>query len=197
MTTTLRLLLLAMAVFLSASSPAFAGKKNEGQLVRISKNRDGSSTEFKRNPDNTVLRKTTYVKKANGEKVVRTFTLYRRDKYGNLRSGSIHDGKNNKLFRVVYGYHIDTGRLIAENMYDARVRRTRADDPTKEEPVRATRYHYDSQGKRSAPMVFTSQAGKTSDQLMNYLDRNKPASDVDADPFRKIPVNPNAKPVGR
>lgn len=196
MTTIPRLLLLALAVFLSASSPALAGK-NDSQLVRITKNRDGTSTEFKRNPDNTVLRKTTYKKKANGEKVVSSFTLYRRDKYGNLRSGSIHDGRNNKLFRVVYGYHIDTGRLIAENMYDARVRRTQADDPTKEEPVRATRYHYDSQGKRSAPMVFTSQAGKTSDELMNYLNRNKPASDVDADPFRKVPVNPSAKPLGR
>ncbi|WP_018970176.1 hypothetical protein [Rubritalea marina] len=166
-------------------------------LARITRNRDGSTTEFKRDPGNTTLVKRTYVEKDNGEQVTRSKTIYRRDKYGNLRSGFVYDGRNQKLFRIVYGYHADTGRLIAENMYDARVKRTSPIDPSKEEPVRATRYYYNAQGERSAPITFTSQAGKTSEELMDWLDRNKPASDVDRDPFRNTPVNPNSRPLSR
>lgn len=170
---------------------------NSKHLARITRNRDGSTTEFKRDPGNTTLIKRTYVEKENGEQVTRSRTVYRRDKFGNLRSGVVYDGRNQKLFRIVYGYHADTGRLIAENMYDARVKRTSPIDPTREEPVRATRYYYNAQGQRSAPITFTSQAGKTSEELMNWLDRNKPASDVDRDPFRKAPINPNSTPLSK
>ena len=51
-------------------------------------------------------------------------------------------------------------------------------------------------GTSAAPIVFTSQAGKTSEELMNYLNRNKPGSDVERDPFRNDPVNPNARRLG-
>ncbi len=201
MTTIPRLLTLMLAAFACLLTPVDAQKKSTSKskhLSRLTKNRDGSTTEFKRNAKNTTLEKRTYIEKANGEQVTRTRTLYRRDKFGNLRSGAIYDGQNKKLFRVVYGYHQDTGRLIAENMYDARVRRTSPNDPNKEEPVRATRYHYTAQGERSAPITFTSQAGKTSEELMGWLNRNKgKGSDVDRDPFRRDPVNPNSKPLGR
>ena len=195
-----RILSLMLAACACLQTPVEAQKKSTSKskhLARISRNRDGSTTEFKRDAGNTTLEKRTYIEKANGEQVTRTRTLYRRDKFGNLRSGAIYDGQNKKLFRVVYGYHQDTGRLIAENMYDARVRRTNPKDPSKEEPVRATRYHYNAQGERSAPLTFTSQAGQTSEELMTWLDRNKPASDVDRDPFKRVPVNPNAKLLGQ
>ncbi|MEO1855787.1 MAG: hypothetical protein ABGY95_00270 [Rubritalea sp.] len=201
MTTIPRILTLMLAVYACLQTPLEAQGKSTSKskhLARITKNRDGSTTEFKRDPGNTTLVKRTYVETANGEQVTRTRTIYRRDKFGNLRSGAIYDGKNTKLFRVVYGYHADSGRLIAENMYDARVRRTNPKDPSKEEPVRATRYHYTAQGERSAPITFTSQAGRTSEELMGWLNRNKDkGSDHDRDPFKRVPVNPNAKPLGK
>jgi len=200
MTTILRILTVVLAAFTCLQTPLEAQKKSTSKskhLARITRNRDGSTTEFKRDSGNTTLEKRTYIEKPNGEQVTRSRTLYRRDKFGNLRSGAIYDGQNKKLFRVVYGYHADTGRLIAENMFDARVRRTNPKDPSKEEPVRATRYHYNAQGERSAPFSFTSQAGQTSEELMGWLDRNKPASDVDRDPFKRVPVNPNSKLLGQ
>ena len=201
MHTASRILITVLALTIGTLTPLFAQNKSVSKskhLSRITQNRDGSITEFTRNANNTVLEKKTYTDKANGERVMSSRVLYRRhNKHGYLVSGSVCDGLGTKLFRVVYGYHKDTGRLVAENMYDARVRRTFKEDPTKEEPVRATRYHYTPQGERSAPIVFTSQAGKTSEELMNYLNRNKPGNDVDLDPFRSVPVNPNSRPLGQ
>jgi hypothetical protein len=194
-----RILLAILALTIGVQTYCLAQTKsvtNSKHLSRLTRNRDGSTTEFTRNAENTVLIKKNWIEKANGERVLRSTTTYRRDKYGNLRSGIVRDGSKRQLFRIVYGYHKDTGRLVAENMYDARVKRTFKEDPTKEEPVRATRYHYTAQGERSAPIVFTSQAGQTSEELMDYLNRNK-KSDVDLDPFRQDPVNPNARPLGR
>ena len=194
-----RILLTLTALIICAQSPVFAKRRvadKDSQLVRLSKNRDGSFTQFKRDPGNTTLEKITFGKKANGEKIVLSRTLYRRDKFGNLRSGHVIDGKKTKLFRIVYGYHRNTGRLIAENMYDARVKRTKPGNPNEEEPVRATRWHYDAQGKKSAPIVFTSQAGASSENLMKWLKSNKAGSDVENDPYRRVPVNPNARPTG-
>ena len=200
MTTIPRIFALMLAACACLQTPVDAQKKSTSKskhLARISKNRDGSVTEFKRVAGNTKLEKLTYIETANGEKVLRSRTLYGRDIFGNLRYGSVYDGQNKKLFRIVYGYHADTGRLIAERMFDARVRRTYPKDPSKEQPVRATRYHYNAQGERSAPLSFTSQAGKTSEELMGWLNRNKPFSDVDRDPFKKVPANPNSKPLGQ
>lgn len=194
-----RILLAIFAITAGLHTTACSQTKSVSKskhLSRLMNNRDGSVTEFTRNAENTVLIKKTYVDKPNGERVMRDTTTFRRDKLGNLRSGIIADGAKRPLFRIVYGYHKDTGRLVAENMYDARVKRTFKEDPTKEEPVRATRYHYTAQGERSAPIVFTSQAGKTSEELMNYLNRNK-KSDVELDPFRNDPVNPNSRPLGQ
>lgn len=171
----------------------------KGKLVRIMRNRDGSVTEFSRNPANTVLEKRTYNEKANGEKVLRNRTLYRRDKWGNLRSGAIYDGQRVQLFRIVYGYEKGTGRLIAENMFDARVKRTNPEDPTQEQVLRALRYSYDAQGRRSQPMIFTGPRGATSEQLMDWLKKNKLDRGTlpETDPFSDTPVNPNARPAGQ
>jgi len=171
---------------------------DEGPHVRIMKNSDGSSTQFKRDHTNTRLEQSSFMEKANGEKIVRTRTVYRRDINGRLRSGIIEDGKKNKLYRIIYGYDKDTGRLIAENMYDARV--TRRNDPkdlTKETPVRALRYSYNAQGQRSKPIVYVGVQGKTAQELQQWIEKNNyqdGTMPID-DPFRNNTVNPNARPL--
>ncbi len=170
----------------------------EGPHVRIMKNSDGSSTQFKRDHTNTRLEQSSFMEKTNGEKIVRTRTVYRRDVNGRLRSGIIEDGKKNRLYRIIYGYDKDTGRLIAENMYDMRVvRKNDALDPSKETPVRALRYSYNAQGQRSKPVVYVGVQGKTAEQLQKWIEKNNyqdGTMPID-DPFRNNTVNPNAKPL--
>lgn len=192
--TWLTMLFIAISTLLTAS----ASNKDEEKMVRVVRNRDGSISEFERNPQNTVLEKRTYNEKPNGEKTIHCRTIYRRDTYGNLRSGAIFDGQRKQLYRIVYGYHKNSGLLIAENMFDVRVKRTDPKDPSKEIPLRAVRYFYDAQGRRSKPQIFTSAHGKDAEELLRWLDRNKMGeSTIDDDPYRHVPVNPNAKPVGQ
>lgn len=171
----------------------------EGSHVRIMRNSDGSSTQFKRDHTNTRLEQTSFSEKPNGEKVTRTRTVYRRDLNGRLRSGIIEDGQKNKLYRIIYGYDKNNGLLIAENMYDARIiRKNDPTDPTKETPVRALRYSYNAQGQRSKPIVYVGVQGRTAQELKQWLDKNGNNGStlpVD-DPFRNDKVvNPNAKPL--
>lgn len=169
----------------------------DGSHVRIKRNSDGTSTQYKRDHTNTQLEQTSFVEKENGEKVTRTRTVYRRDKDGRLRSGIIEDGGKNKLYRIIYGYHKDTGRLIAENMYDDRViRKNDIKDLSKETPIRALRYTYNPQGERSKPIIFSAQPGKTAEELKKYLNENG-SSRPTYDPWRNSTVNPNAKPLKR
>ena len=155
------------------------------------KNADGSTTQFKRDLNNTRLEQTSYIEKKNGEKIVRTRTVYRRDKDGRLRNGIIEDGQRIKLYRIIYGYDA-TGRLIAENMYDARVvRKNDPIDPTKETPVRALRYTYDPQGKRGRPVAYVGVKGKTAQELQAWIKKNKFEGGIQlGDPFRNDAVTP-------
>lgn len=164
--------------------------------VRLMKNSDGSTTQFKRDINNTTLEKSTFVEKQNGEKVIRTRTTYIRDKQGRLRSGVIEDGQRVKLYKLRYGYDPKTGRLIAENMFDARVvRRNDPKNPQKETPVRALRYSYDAQGQRSKPLVYVGVQGRTAEQLQKWLKENKFEKGTlpDVDPFSPKTINPNAR----
>ncbi|GAA5495836.1 hypothetical protein Rhal01_02015 [Rubritalea halochordaticola] len=201
MTTILRTML-CMAAALACTLPAatFAQQKtvNKGKLVRIIRNPDGSFTRFSRDPSNTVLEKVTYLQKRNGEQVIRNRTMYRRNKFGKLYSGHIFDGQRTMLFRIVYGYDKATGRLVAENMFDARVKRTYPDNPSKEMPVRALRYTYNSHGEQSPPIIFSSMEGKDAQELQQWLreQRMQDGTLPSADPFRNDPVNPNAKRLG-
>lgn len=165
--------------------------------VRLMKNVDGSTTQFKRDLYNTTLEKSTFIEKQNGEKIIRTRTTYVRDKQGRLRSGIIEDGQRIKLYKLRYGYDPKTGRLIAENMFDARtIRRNDANDPSKETPVRALRYSYDAQGQRSKPIVYVGVVGKTAQELQKWLKKNKfeKGTFPDVDPFAPKTANPNARP---
>jgi hypothetical protein len=163
--------------------------------VRLMKNSDGSTTQFKRDINNTTLEKSTFIEKQNGEKIIRTRTTYVRDKQGRLRSGVIEDGQRIKLYKLRYGYDPQTGRLIAENMFDARtIRRNDPKDPRKETPVRALRYSYDAQGQRSRPSVYVGVAGRTAEELQKWLKENKFEKGTlpDVDPFAPKTINPNA-----
>jgi hypothetical protein len=164
------------------------------------KNSDGSTTQFKRDLNNTTLEKSTFIEKQNGEKIIRTRTTYLRDKQGRLRSGVIEDGQRIKLYKLRYGYDPQTGRLIAENMFDAQnIRRNDPADPSKETPVRALRYSYDAQGQRSRPSVYTNVKGKTAEELQKWLKENKFEKGTlpDVDPFSPKTINPNATRLRR
>ncbi|MGJ8656693.1 MAG: hypothetical protein ACSHX6_09590 [Akkermansiaceae bacterium] len=182
---------------LSSTAISSAQKKvsDANSHVRLMKNADGSTTQFKRDLNNTTLEKSTFVEKQNGEKIIRTRTTYTRDKQGRLRSGVIEDGQRIKLYKLRYGYDPRTGRLIAENMYDARtVRRNDPANPTKETPVRALRYSYTAQGERSKPIVYVGVSGRTAEELQKWLKENKfeKGTFPDVDPFAPKTANPNA-----
>ncbi|MFK7911284.1 MAG: hypothetical protein AB8F34_11890 [Akkermansiaceae bacterium] len=143
------------------------------QNVRMMRNEDGSITKFSRSSDNRVLERRTYGERpgGNGERVLRMCIIYRKDVHGRLRTGKVYDGGGAILYRVMYGYHRETGRLVAENMYDARVKRTAVINGVNgrpaeiEKPVRRLFYQYDAQGRPTKPIVFCLPAGKRAEQL--------------------------------
>lgn len=187
----------SLALLISANLSHGQTIPDTNSHVRLMRNVDGSTTQFRRDLNNTTLEKSTFVEKQNGEKVIRTKTLYIRDKKGRLRNGVIEDGQRVKLYKIRYGYDPSTGKLIAENMYDARViRRNDPSNPNKETPVRALRYSYNAQGQRSKPVVYVGVAGKTAQELKKWLKENKfeKGTFPDVDPFAPRTANPNARP---
>lgn len=168
--------------------------------VRIMHNEDGTYTEFKRSSDERVIERRTYGDRpgGGGDRILRMSIIYRKDIYGKLRSGIVYDGSGAKLYRILYGYHKDTGSLVAEDMFDARVKRTKTLTDTetgkpyeKEMPVRYLRYRYDAQGRQLKPIVFCLPAGKRAEELFG----KEGSSHVDpwASPRGKT-NNPNASP---
>jgi hypothetical protein len=142
--------------------------------VRIMRNQDGSFTEFKKSSDERIIERRNYSAQngGSGERVLRMSIIYRKDVYGKMRSGRIHDGSGKILYRVVYGYHKETGKLVAENMFDARVKRTEiVTDPSTgktkevEKPVRKLYHRYDAQGRRAKPIVICLPPGKRAEEL--------------------------------
>ena len=161
--------------FIPTASAAGRGTTHKNtHSVRIMRNDDGSFTEFSKSSDERVIYRRNYSDRngGSGDRVLRMSIIYRKDVYGKLRSGRIHDGSGKILYRVVYGYHKQTGQLVAENMFDARVKRTRVEtDPTTgkpvevEIPVRRLYHRYDAQGRRAKPIVFCMPAGKLAEEL--------------------------------
>lgn len=166
---------MASLALLSTAYAAGSGtthKKNHN--VRIMRNDDGSFTEFRKSSDERVIERRNYSDRngGSGDRVLRMSIIYRKDVYGKLRSGRIHDGSGKILYRVVYGYHKQTGKLVAENMFDARVKRTRVETDPKtgkavevEIPVRRLYHRYNAQGQRAKPIVFCMPAGKLAEDL--------------------------------
>ena len=162
---------LAIALTFSQSVTA----QDDGEInVRMMRNEDGSFTEFKRSPDKRIIERRTYGVRQGGagDRVLKMTIIYRKDKHGKLRSGKIHDGTGKVLYRVVYGYHRISGDLVAEDMFDARVKRGKpVINPEtnqavfQEEPVRCLRHRYDAQGRQLKPIVVCAPAGKTAEEL--------------------------------
>jgi hypothetical protein len=163
----------------------------DGPNVRVMRHDDGSRTLFTRTPDNRSLTK----KKMNANGVLVMMTNYRMDSNSNPVSCKIYDGANNLLFKVSYGYRKSDGQLVEERMFDARNKRLDPNTGT-EMPVQRVCYVYDTQGNRSAPIVYNLLPGKTFEEVFGVK-----SSALDVNPFKeesgKAPANPNARPVGR
>lgn len=181
-------ILLAATSSLLLSQPAMADqgdRHSKSHNVRIMRNQDGSFTKFTKSSDERIIERRNYTDRqgGNGDRILRMSIIYRKDVHGRLRSGRIHDGTGKVLYRVVYGYHKDTGRLVQENMYDAREKRTVVvTDPKTgevkevETPVRTLHHRYDAQGRRAKPVVFCLPEGKLAEDLFgkdgsSYLDK--------------------------
>jgi hypothetical protein len=150
---------------------------------------DGSRTLFTRTPDNRTLTKKKFT--ANG--ALNMLTVYRMDSNANPIGCRIYDGQNQLLFKVSYGYRKSDGQLVEERMFDARAKRLDP-DTGREMPIQRVCYVYDSNGNRSAPIVYNLLPGKTFDQVFGVK-----SSALEKNPFKEetSPVNPNARPVGR
>jgi len=194
------IILLLPSLLIVIAPKAYAVDPADKNSVRIMQNEDGTYTEFRRSPDERVIERRTYGDRpgGGGDRVLRMLIVYRKDIHGKLRSGIVYDGAGNKLYRIVYGYHKSDGNLVAEDMYDARVKRTKTlTDPVtkkpfeKEYPVRYLRYRYDAQGRQMKPIVICLPAGKTAEELFGKEGSSH------ADPWAKKnrPNNPNARPL--
>ena len=211
MKTTFKTHILEVAVlgaFIMIASPLQAQASSDMKTtesktnVRIMKNEDGSYTEFRRSSDERVIERRTYGDRVggNGDRVLRMSVIYRKDVYGKLRSGRVHDGSGKVLYRVVYGYRKSDGKLAAEDMFDARVKRTKPfKNPQtgkleeKEVPVRRLYHRYDAQGRASKPIVFCAPAGKKAEELFGKDKGSYEGADPWANKNRTI--NPNARPT--
>lgn len=143
--------------------------ESKGPHVRIKRNdQDGSYVVFERSPDDRSLVKTT--KNQNGD--VKMRATYIRNPEGFLVSGQIHDGQGTLIYRVQYGYHVETGQLVAEQMYDARVKNyypAEIRDPKTgkrvEMPVRRVYYYYDAEGNQSKAISLVPRSGKSAEEI--------------------------------
>ncbi|YCM43251.1 hypothetical protein V2O64_18235 [Verrucomicrobiaceae bacterium 227] len=180
--------------------------ESKGPHVRIKRNdQDGSYVVFERTPDDKSLTKTT--KDQNDR--IKLQATYRRNSKGFLTTGQIHDGQGVLLWKVRYGYDAKTGLLIAEDMFDARVRRYyppqfRNDDGTlKEMPIRRVYYFYDADGNQSKAISLVPNKGKTVQEVfpnnlqrrMSEEDRKHFTPDESFDP--NSTTNPNDNPFDK
>jgi hypothetical protein len=167
------------------------GLEVQSAYASIKRNKDGTKEEFTRTAGDTTITKKT--RSADGKTLLYT-TVYRLDQSGNPINSDIFDGLGNRIFKTRYGYSkkdgITFGKLIFEDMFDARAKRI---DPAtnKEMPVRRFTYTYDAQGNPLKPICTTLIPGKTYEQVFGG------PSGLQFDPFqgKKLPANPNAEPV--
>jgi len=144
--------------------------ESKGPHVRIKRNdQNGSYIVFERSPDDRLLVKTT---KDQNDKV-KMVAKYRRNPKGFLSAGEIYDGQGTKIWRVTYGYHAETALLVAENMYDARVKNyyppeiRDANGNRVEMPIRRVYYFYDADGNQSKAISLVPNPGKTAKDVFN------------------------------
>ncbi|MEO5914319.1 MAG: Amuc_1099 family pilus-like system protein [Luteolibacter sp.] len=152
----------------------------DGPNVRVIRHQDGSRSVFVRSPDKRSLVRKTY--SANGSLAM--VTVYKMDDAGNPLDTRISDARGEEIFRVSYGYHKETGRLVEELMFDSRVKRV-SPDTGREMPVQKVVYFYDADGKRSAPVVYNYPPGKTIEELLATLEGflGLKSTELDRNPF--------------
>ncbi|NNC90290.1 MAG: hypothetical protein HKN82_17675 [Akkermansiaceae bacterium] len=148
-----------------------------GPNVRFMRHYDGTRTEFRRSPDDRIHTKKTF--SGNGALVL--VSVYRMDALGNPRSCKIYDGRKNLLYKVAYGYHKEHGKLVAEDMFDARTKRLNPNNG-REMPVRRMYYTYDAQGNRSRPICYNFLEGERAEKIFGK-DRMK-TTFPENNPFR-------------
>ncbi len=184
--------LVVLAFSCGIAAAAVPGLEVQGPYASVKTNKDGSVEYFERTRDMRVITKKTV--SAEGRPLLRT--VYRLGPDGNPRTCDIFDGKGVRLFKSRYGYDpkpgLTYGKLIEEQMFDARVKR--ADPRTGQEiPVRRFIYTYDAQGNRNAPISITTIPGKTAEEVFG-------PSALEFDPFDgqqpEPKANPRAKRVG-
>jgi len=178
---------LLLATPIRAESDSFDAV--DGPNVRVTRHEDGGRTVFTRTPDQRTLTKRTFGPNRNLTMV----TVYRMDENGNPLSCRIYDGQRQELYKASYGYHRETGNLMEERLFDARVKRI---DPEsgQEMPVRRFIYTYDAQGNRNHPIAINLLPGKSVNEVFNLG-----PSALETNPFddgQRTPANPNARPVG-
>lgn len=144
----------------------------DGPNVRVMRHDDGGRTVFTRSPDQRTLTKRTFGANRNLTMV----TIYRMDENGNPLSCKIFDGQRTELYKSSYGYHRQTGQLIEERMFDARVKRI--DEYGREIPVRRFIYTYDEAGNRNHPIAINLLPGEKAEDFFNVG-----PSALERDPF--------------
>lgn len=149
--------------------------------VRLMRHRDGTNTEYRRSTDEKTLIKRRLSDVKGGRNSILTTTAYRMDERGNPLSCKIYDGKENLLFKVSYGYHRKTGRLVAEDMFDARA--PKKDENGKEVPVRRMYWFYDGAGNVSKAYSFVFREGEYADELYDSP-KAVPSTFPSDNPFR-------------
>jgi len=152
--------------------------EKSGPNVRLMRHFDGTRTEFRRSPDDRTHTKKTFG--TNGHLILTS--IYRMDTSGNPRSCKIYGGRKELLYKVAYGYHKAHGRLVAEDMFDARQDR-RHPVTNKELPVRRMYYTYDALGNRSRPISYVFVKGRTAEQIFGK-DNKKPTYLPENNPFK-------------
>jgi hypothetical protein len=172
----------AAGLLLAATALAdVPGLEVKGPYASVKTNKDGSREYFSRTRDMRTITKQT--KGADG--TLRLTTVYRLSPQGNPLTCDIFDGKGQRLFKSRYGYDpkpgLTFGKLVEEQMFDARVKR--ADAGGNEIPVRRFLYTYDARGK-AAEEVY----GPSALEFDPFDGQGAPVAPKQA--------NPRAKPVG-
>lgn len=170
------------------------GLEVKGPYASVKTNKDGSREYFSRTRDMRTIKKQT--KSADG--TLRLTTVYRLSPQGNPLTCDIFDGKGARLFKSRYGYEskpgLTFGKLVEEQMFDARVKRTDANG--NEIPVRRFLYTYDARGNRNAPMSITTIPGKTAEEVYGPSALEFDPFDGQGAPGSPKQANPRAKRVG-
>ncbi|MFT6240312.1 MAG: hypothetical protein ACI9NQ_001937 [Paracoccaceae bacterium] len=171
--------------------------ESKGPLVRIKKNdRDGSFVVFERSKDDRSLVKTT----KDHNKKIKMMAKYERNQKGFLSVGRIYDGQGTLLYRVKYGYHPETAQLIAEDMFDARVKNyypasLRDEHGNRVEmPVRRVYYFYDADGNQSKAISLVPNPGKTAEETFDRTRKELDLYGVDPKFHTDSATNPNDNP---